>query len=215
MDDMNKIQYGCGLSAPEGWTNYDSSLTLKLQKIPVFGRAVPAGPFGRFPSNVVVGDIVKGLPEKEESVDLVYCSHVLEHLTLGEFREALRNTYKILKPAGTFRFVLPDLEAKAKAYLQSDSPKAIHAFMNDTYLGKESRSTSLKGKLRDLFRNDQHLWMWDYKSMKEELVDAGFTEIRRAYFGDSGIQDFKEVEEKSRWENELGIECIKPMDFDS
>ncbi len=31
------VQYGCGLSAPAGWNNYDASPTLRLQKLPVVG----------------------------------------------------------------------------------------------------------------------------------------------------------------------------------
>lgn len=33
----NFIQYGCGLSAPAGWRNFDSSPTLRAQRLPVLG----------------------------------------------------------------------------------------------------------------------------------------------------------------------------------
>ena len=59
------------------------------------------------------------------------------------------------------------------------------------------------------FGNSLHLWMWDYKSIKYELELAGFKDIRRATFGDSADRMFDTVEEKSRWENALGIECRK------
>ena len=94
------IQYGCGLSAPENWKNFDSSPTLRLQKVPLLGKLVNKTPF---PSKVIYGDIVKGLPGiKDNSCDGVYCSHVLEHLSLEDFRIALRNTLNILKPGGYF-----------------------------------------------------------------------------------------------------------------
>ena len=53
------VQYGCGLSAPVGWQNFDASPTLRLQKIPLIGKLVRKVDF---PSNVLYGDIVKGLP---------------------------------------------------------------------------------------------------------------------------------------------------------
>ena len=34
------VQYGCGLSDPEGWKNFDSSPTLRLQKLPLIGRFI-------------------------------------------------------------------------------------------------------------------------------------------------------------------------------
>ena len=51
--------------------------------------------------------------------------------------------------------------------------------------------------------------MWDYKSIEQELKDVGFIEVRRAQFGDSSEPMFKEVEEKARWDNCLGVECRK------
>jgi hypothetical protein len=52
--------------------------------------------------------------------------------------------------------------------------------------------------------------MWDYKSIELELQKAGFAEIRKASFGDSPDPMFREVEDKSRWDNCLGVECKKP-----
>ena len=31
------VQYGCGLSAPNEWINFDVSPTLRIQKIPIIG----------------------------------------------------------------------------------------------------------------------------------------------------------------------------------
>ena len=81
---MNKlyVQFGCGLSAPKEWLNFDSSLTLRFEKIPLLGKLYSKNEF-RFPSNVLFGDIVKGLPKiMNNSCDGIYCSHILEHLSL-------------------------------------------------------------------------------------------------------------------------------------
>ena len=51
--------------------------------------------------------------------------------------------------------------------------------------------------------------MWDYKSIEFELKGIGFREIRKAQFGDSAELKFSEVEDSSRWDNCLGVECIK------
>src|ERR1700693_1069972 len=80
----NYVQYGCGWSAPQEWTNFDASLTLKWERLPVLGRSYTKNA-RRFPPNVKPGDIVKGLPIPEESCQCVYVSPVLDHLALGGF----------------------------------------------------------------------------------------------------------------------------------
>jgi SAM-dependent methyltransferase len=207
---MLKVQYGCGLSAPKEWVNYDSSPSLRLQRIPLLGQFIPSGAYGRFPSNVIYGDIVRGLPIEESTVDYLYCSHVLEHLSLSEFRVALRNSYRILKHGGVFRFVLPDLERLCRDYMESTSADSAIQFMMTTSLGVESRSKSVMQILRSTMGNSKHLWMWDFKSIQSELFDTGFREIRRAQFEDSSVGAFKDIEEVSRWLNQLGVECIRP-----
>ncbi|MDJ0696295.1 methyltransferase domain-containing protein [Mastigocoleus sp. MO_188.B34] len=203
------VQFGCGLCAPESWLNFDSSPALRLQKLPVVGNLVPSGPFGRFPKNVQYGDIVVGLPVPENSIALLYSSHVLEHLTLMELRQALKNCYRILKLGGIFRFVLPDLEFMAHQYINSVNSDAAVEFMQLTWLGIQERRNGLLGFLKEYLGGSKHLWMWDYKSLSLELEKVGFKNIRRAYFGDSNFSNFTQVEYLERWENELGIECNK------
>ncbi len=205
------IQFGCGLCAPSQWRNFDASPTLKLQKLPLVGSLVPSGPFGRFPSNVEYGNIVAGLPILDGSVRLLYCSHVLEHLSLVELRQGLHNCYRYLQPGGIFRFVLPDLEYMSRQYLESTDANAAIAFMQVSWLGIEQRQRSLSGFLKEWLGGSQHLWMWDYKSLSSELEKVGFAEIRRAQIGDSGIDEFSELENPERWHHELGIQCSKPL----
>jgi SAM-dependent methyltransferase len=204
------IQFGCGLCAPSQWRNFDASPTLRLQKLPVVGHLVPAGPFGRFPANVEYGNIAIGLPIPDGSVQLLYCSHVLEHLTLVELRQALQNCYRHLQPGGIFRFVLPDLEYMSQQYLNSTDPNAALEFMQLSWLGIERRDRDLRGFLKEWLGGSQHLWMWDYKSLARELSAVGFQEIRRAQLGDSGMAEFADVEAPERWHHELGIQCQKP-----
>ena len=81
--------------------------------------------------------------------------------------------------------------------------------MKHTMLGKEKRSRGGMEFFRELLGNSRHLWMWDYKSLARELNRVGFTNIRRAWFGDASDAAFRAVEEESRWESALGIESKK------
>ena len=207
--DSQYVQYGCGLCAPSGWRNFDTSPTLRLQKLPLVGARIRNAGNEPFPKNVEYGDIVRGLPVPAQASKGVYCSHVLEHLALDDFRVALRNSYDYLQEGGVFRFVLPDLERLAQDYLKSDAPDAAAVFMEETYLGKKNRPKGVNGFVRQWMGNSAHLWMWDFKSMSAELGRAGFRQVRRAEFGDSKDSRFREVEEPHRWQGCLGMECVR------
>jgi SAM-dependent methyltransferase len=210
------VQYGCGLTAPTQWENYDASPTLKIQKMPLIGKILSSllrkKGFAAFPDNVSFGDITVGLPVEENTCDAVYCSHTLEHLALEDFRNALKNSHKILKKGGTFRFVLPDLAWAARKYINDFDKGKTDAsiwFMTETLLGEENRPEGFFKTIANSFGNSNHLWMWDSASMKEELRKAGFTEIRDCKFGDNTDEMFGFVENIERFQNAVAIECKK------
>ena len=207
MKQRKWIHFGCGLCAPAEWSNYDNSPTLRLEKLPLIGRLVPAGPYGRFPRNVLYGDIVNGLPVVPATADLLYCSHVLEHLSLGDLRIALRNCRRVLREGGTFRLVLPDLEYMIDLYRGDGTEHAAIQFIDNTLLGYRTRDRGFHGLLRAWLGNSHHLWMWDFKALAAELRNAGFTMIRRAAYNDSSFEAFRQVEIPNRWKHSLGIEC--------
>lgn len=206
------VQYGCGHVAPAQWINFDASPTLRIQRFPVVGLLLKKSLNTIFPMNVKYGDIVKGLPIGSNSCDGLFCSHTLEHLSLNDFRTALKNSYDILKPGGIFRCVLPDLEVAARTYI-SKLEKGNHAasldFMKEVLLGVKQRPKGLKAVVSLLYGNSHHLWMWDHQSLSHELEKAGFKNIRKAHFDDSGDVMFKHVESKGRFVNAVAFECEK------
>lgn len=200
------VQYGCGLSAPVGWLNFDASPTLRFERIPLIGRLYTMN-VERFPTNVRYGDIVKGLPIEAGSCRGIYCSHILEHLALDDCDRALANTFRYLQRGGTFRMVVPDLEQLCRDYLSDSSSTAAHRFMEVSYLGRKQRPRGIIGLIKERLGNSAHLWMWDERSMVEKLKEHGFTQIRRCTFGDAADQKFREVEEKLRFDGCLAIQC--------
>lgn len=203
------VQYGCGLSAPKEWINFDVSPTLRIQKIPIIGKLIKNWLNIIFPSNVRYGNIITGLPIKDNSCQGVYCSHTLEHLSLVDFRTALKNTYKILEKGGIFRVVVPDLEYPARLYIESldngDNLASIKFVGVNTLLGVDKR----KGFWSSLLGSTHHLWMWDSKSLSEELKNVGFSNVRNCKFNDSKNEMFKLVEDEDRFMNVVAIECVK------
>ncbi|WP_399370918.1 class I SAM-dependent methyltransferase [Thermosynechococcus sp. HN-54] len=89
------VNVGCGHTFHPEWLNFD---------------VAPAV------AGVKRWDIRRGLPFKEGEVDAVYSSHVLEHLSCQEAENFLRDAYRVLKPNGVLRIVVPDLEQTTRAY---------------------------------------------------------------------------------------------------
>ena len=207
------MNYGCGLSAPKEWINFDVSPTLRLQNTPIIGSLLSKSLNVSFPENVKYGNIISGLPIEDDSCDGVYCSHTLEHLALEDFRVALRNTLKILKPNAIFRCVVPDLEYAARTYLkdlEAGNRIANYEFIKENlHFGLEQKPKGFKGFLSTLLGNSHHLWMWDSESLSKELEDAGFKAIRKCNFNDCEDKMFNIIEERSRFQNAVAIECRK------
>lgn len=211
MSENTHVHYGCGwCSAPSAWRNFDASPTLRFERLPVIGALYRRNE-RRFPDNVEYGDIVRGLPVVAASCRAVYCSHVLEHLSLSDCRLALLNTLRILQPGGTFRLVVPDLEESVRRYIGDHSSSAALQLMRDTRLGCEARPKGLAGFVVSWLGNAKHLWMWDWKALKQELEQAGFIGVRRASLGDAADPLFGLVEDQDRWDGCLGIECRRPL----
>jgi SAM-dependent methyltransferase len=208
------VQYGCGFQAPTGWLNFDASPTLRFERLPLIGQIYTKNST-RFPPAVQYGNIVKGLPLSPNSVDKLYASHVLEHLTYEEALLALANSHTLLKPGGVFRLIVPDLHARASRYLtSSNKADAANKFQDSTLLGHRTRARGFFAAIIAAYGNSHHLWMWDEPSLTDALRRTGFNNIRRYSFGDRYDSDFCRVEQYDRFVSgdivELAIECSKP-----
>lgn len=92
----DKLNLGCGSRVIRGWTNLDFE----------------SGP------GVTAHDLRKPLPFPDGRFQFVYHSHVLEHLDREDARRLLTECNRVLKPGAILRVVVPDLEAKARLYLE-------------------------------------------------------------------------------------------------
>jgi hypothetical protein len=203
-------QYGCGLSAPVEWQNFDSSQTLRWERTPVIGRWTKNAE--RFPAHVKLGDIVTGLPLPDGSCKGIYASHVLEHLAREDFYKALENTFKLLAPGGIFRLIVPDLAYIGREYirmLDAGDPEASHYLVSATILGEETRPRGAAAMVYQMLNTSRHLWMWDEFSLRKALEDRGFVKVRRCVFDDCEDPMFRLVEDPSRFERAVAMEARK------
>ncbi|TYQ24019.1 class I SAM-dependent methyltransferase [Pseudanabaena sp. UWO310] len=93
---MKYLNLGCGKRFHPSWTNINFSSTDK---------------------NVIPYDLKKGIPYADESFDIVYHSHLLEHLSKNEAKAFTKECYRVLRRQGVLRVVVPDLEQIARLYI--------------------------------------------------------------------------------------------------
>lgn len=109
------LNLGCGERTHPEWVNIDFSLRARLRSVPLVRRLFG----GPNPPGYVNHDLRKGIPVASASADVVYTSHVLEHLEPEHAAPFLREAHRALRPGGVIRVVVPDLESAARAYLDA------------------------------------------------------------------------------------------------
>ena len=212
------VQYGCGQCAPTGWLNFDASARLRLERTPLSRTVLRKTVGAIFPQNVLQGDIVYGLPVRNNSAAAVYSSHCLEHLPRSDVPRALTNTFRMLQAGGVFRLIVPDFEWRALRYVAALKSSSMPAdeFLEDCHLGERVRPKTWVDFIRDRYKRSYHLWMYDFPTMKSLLETAGFSRIRRCRFGDAADPMFAQVEDVNRFvdqgHDELAVEAIKPTE---
>ena len=93
-----KLNFGCGVRyVLSDWENIDF---------------MPAG------KEVKRVNLLCRLPYSNESFVVAYSSHVLEHFTRKQAVGVLQEIYRVLKPGGIIRIVVPDLEDICREYLR-------------------------------------------------------------------------------------------------
>ena len=73
--------------------------------------------YSSFNSSVLQANILSRLPINNNSAELVYSSHFLEHIPRDKVDSFLLECWRILKPGGVLRLVVPDLENLCRIYL--------------------------------------------------------------------------------------------------
>ncbi len=132
------LNLGCGRRFHPAWLNLDLHPTDPL---------------------VTAGNVLSGrLPFPDASFDVVYHSHLLEHLPAEAALPFLKECRRVLQPGGVLRVVVPDLEQIAQLYLQAvsdarrgdESGKQRHEWLTLELLDQLTRERSGGRMLRYL-----------------------------------------------------------------
>lgn len=214
---MEKINVGCGMTPTAGWRNVDNSMSLRLSRFPLFANALGAlgvlngeqRAYIAFCRNAGIGyaDASRRLPFDDGSADVIYSSHMLEHLSRRKASGFLAEARRVLAPGGIIRIAVPDLALLAEKYRQSGN---ADAFVADTLMAYEPPRT-LVGRIRDLISGPRHhLWMYDGPSLIKLLATNGFEDAAIVPAGTTTIPAPGELDLSEREGESVYVEARRP-----
>lgn len=215
---MKILNLGCGskVSSDNAVVNIDWSVILRIRSnsmlrwlAPMLLNADRLRRFKAIPSNVLVYDLSRGIPFDISSVDVVYSSHVLEHLDRDVAPKFITECFRVLKPNGTIRLVVPDFELIAREYIDDiyrcENYGDANIIHHDKYIEplllqsvrREASGTSQQKKFRRILENlllgdarkrgETHQWMYDRFNLRALLTSNGFVNVSICSFNTSSI----------------------------
>jgi len=167
-----------------------------------------------------------GLPIETDSVDAIYASHTLEHISMYRINKVLAECYRVLRRGGMMRIVVPNPEESIRQYLagndnfslfrrRRERAKRMYGYDLTLFECMKGDFVSMNGQPDLLGEKLAHQNAWDFSAMKAELTRAGFdsARIRRTNFQDIGNDDFSfegtYPSEANEYDRSLYVEAVK------
>ena len=175
------IIFGCGCTSYSEWVGIDC----------FFSKSVD-----------FVLDLRRKLPFKNESVDLCYSEHFIEHLHQNEVTQHLNEVFRILKPGGRYRVVVPAAFRFIDRYNADDK-----AFFALAFPWADRPMDAVRDIL--YFAGD-HKNVYDHRELNHLGVQAGFDCVLESSANKSEIEILQiDRSEDQRVAESLYVEMIK------
>lgn len=224
----DKLHLGCGNVVPDTWLNVDGSWSARIAKYPILHKTILrlAGRTSGFKSTGTIygHNLRKPLPWDAGSFTAVYASHLLEHMYLDDADRLLKECYRVLKPGGVCRMVVPDLEPLIRGYLGEGFPSWLDRYEKyDTDADRLCRGLLMRDptpptgniviRIYDALSDfHSHKWMYNGRSLSNRLAKAGFVDVQVKGAHESRIPTIDHVELRERVVDGAGVavEGVKP-----
>lgn len=180
------VNLGSGLTVAPGWIHVDGSLNALAARLPEASLKI----LYRWSDNrqwfsrdqyvqiltqhrFVHHRLQYGVPFDDDTVDVIYSSHALEHIFFEEAQILLQDAYRALKRGGLIRIAVPDLEHAVRLYQAGSKEQALEFFFSRNRIG---------------YLNHHH-YMYDFELLKNLLEKVGFVEVERSRFREGRMKD--------------------------
>jgi ubiquinone/menaquinone biosynthesis C-methylase UbiE len=151
LNDEVKLNLGSGPSKGEnGWTNVD-----------LLGADINH-------------DLRKGVPLPDNSVDMVYSSHVFEHIPYRDLLEVISEIRRVLKPGGTLLVCVPNAGLYLRAYFKNEMFVSYDEMFVPAAVNTESGIDQVN---YIAYLNGDHTFMFDEQNIINILKKCKFTDV--------------------------------------
>lgn len=187
-----RLNVGCGPNVASGWINID----------------LVGSP------DVFRWDCRRGIPFDDESVDIIFAEHVLEHFDAATGSKFLSDCHRCLRPGGVARMVVPDAGRYLQLY-QGDWNAFVpirpliqeNGKYRDFWLGRVYRTRM--EFINEVFRQGtHHKYAYDAETLIMKMHDAGFARVTQQSYGFSAANGAP-LDTELRQSESLYVEGIK------
>ena len=162
--DVRKLQLGAGENIRAGWLNTD---------LHGYGRG----------GELVYLDVRRRFPLPDESFEVVFSEHMLEHLTYSDGQRCLGECFRVLRRNGRIRIATPSLERLARLYDGGELQERYVGWAVET-LEPEVDAPLPGVVLNNFFRSWGHRFVYDPETLRHALTQAGFADVEQVPLGE-------------------------------
>ncbi len=138
-----------------------------------------------------IGDITDLSQFDENSIEEIYASHILEHVTQEDMKATLKGIYRVLQKNGKFYVSVPDMDILCRLFLNIRDPKARFHIMRMIFGGQTDKY-------------DFHYFGWNISFLKGYLIGAGFKNVKRV----KNFELFKDTSEYAPYGQPISLNVI-------
>jgi len=170
MSKLNYLNVGCGNKFHKEWININMTSNSPYVKS---------------------HNILKGIPLSDDQFDVIYHSQVLEHFPREKAPDFIRECFRVLKPGGIMRVVVPDLKNIVNEYM-----KHLHENIENPSKQAEANYDWIMLEMYDqTVRNYSGGQMAEFL-MQPELINEQYIINRIGYVGKSIRNNYLSIEGK-------------------